>query len=74
VKEIRVTFPAALPSLPNFLRSTRDGVVLDIADASDESLREIGAAWTEELVAHAQRRRGARKRAADAGLGESACG
>ena len=46
------------PRVPNFLHMT-DGQTIPIQGITDEGLREIGEAWTEELVAKAQRQRAA---------------
>jgi hypothetical protein len=53
----KVTVKAAVnvPKVPNFLRY--GGGTIDVAHVADEYLRELGAAWTEELIANAQRRR-----------------
>lgn len=52
---ITVKAMVELPILPNFLRY--DGGTIPIAEVSDEDLRDIGTAWTLELVKLAQRRR-----------------
>lgn len=54
-KTVTVKAMVLLPSVPNFIRY--DGGTIPIADFSDEDLREIGAAWIEELIALAQKRR-----------------
>ena len=51
-----------LPSLPNFIRAKetmkgQERSVIDVADFSDEELREIGKEWTEALIEHARERR-----------------
>lgn len=53
-----------LPSLPNFLRfesQREDGESVDVADLTDEQLRELGTEWQTALVRHAQARRHNRK-------------
>ncbi len=44
------------PRIPNFLHMA-DGHSLPIEAITDEGLREIGEAWTEALIAEAQKRR-----------------
>lgn len=50
-----------LPTLPNFIKvaGERD-VIMDVKNLSDEALRDIGSAWTEQLVIHAAKRRAAK--------------
>lgn len=55
-RTLSVKAEVELPMLPNFLRMT-DGQSLPIEAVTDDTLRELGAAWTESLVEHAQRRR-----------------
>ena len=50
-----------LPTLPNILRTEGDEAV-DVSTLDREQLREIGHAWTEALVRHAEKRRGERHR------------
>lgn len=47
---------AELPSVPNFVQIAALGSKgkLPISDLTDEQLRELGAAWTEKLIAHAR--------------------
>jgi uncharacterized Zn-finger protein len=45
-----------LPTLPNFLRMT-DGQRLPVQAVGESGLRELGAAWTDALVEHAEKRR-----------------
>jgi len=55
--KIKVKAEVELPQLPNFLRyGSENQFAMDVADVSEESLRQIGAAWTEELVKHAAKR------------------
>ena len=44
-----------VPLTPNFLKYR--GHAFPIADFDDEELRELGARWTEALIAKAQKRR-----------------
>ena len=44
------------PSVPNYIRRT-DGQMMPLSAFTDDALREIGAAWTEGLIANAQRQR-----------------
>lgn len=39
-----------VPRVPNFLRFTSGEGTISIADITDESLRGLGAEWTEALV------------------------
>lgn len=41
------------PALPNFLRQ-KGGSLISVEDVSEESLREIGKVWTEQLVQKAK--------------------
>lgn len=49
---------ADLPRIPDFILLT-NGSKFSIADFTTEQLRQIGEAWTEELIQTAQARRGA---------------
>jgi hypothetical protein len=46
-----------LPTLPNFIRDTKDEPV-GIETLSEEQLREIGQKWTDALVRKARERKG----------------
>ncbi len=48
-----------LPMLPNFIRWGSGSAVTscDVADLTDDQLTALGAAWTEALLKHAQKRR-----------------
>lgn len=46
-----------VPRVPNFLQRIGDEANMAIEDLTDEELRAIGKLWTDELVAHATRRR-----------------
>ena len=50
-----------VPILPNFIISDRDGLYIPVSSFTDAELRQIGDAWTNELVRHAARKRGADK-------------
>lgn len=54
-----------LPKLPNYLKRGESmnemGEMVDVADLSDAALKIIGECWTNELIAHAARRRKIRK-------------
>lgn len=52
---VKLSVEAKLPRLPNFIDV--DGVSRDVADFDDETLEEIGKAWTAELLRHAAVRR-----------------
>lgn len=52
-QKITVTAQVEIPRVPNFLRMT-DGKSLPVYAASEKSLREIGALWTEALVQRAK--------------------
>ena len=53
---LKVTVDVGVPHVPNFLRRS-DGTTFPIDGLTDEGLREVGKAWTEALVARAQKRR-----------------
>jgi hypothetical protein len=59
-KTIHVRAFITLPRLPNFLLCEGGGS-MDVADITDESIKEIGQQWTEALLAHAQERRNKQK-------------
>jgi len=54
-KIINVKIDVKIPLVPVFLRYP-DGCI-SIADITDEGLKEIGKAWTEELLKKANERR-----------------
>jgi hypothetical protein len=56
MQTLKVTFDCELPVLPNFLRSPQ-GQTIDVADCTDDGLRELGQKWTDALIEHAGRRR-----------------
>lgn len=49
-----------IPRVPNFFILT-DGSKVPISAISDQGLREVGAAWTEDLVARAKEQAKERK-------------
>ena len=51
---LTVTATVEMPKVPGYFYMSDHGIVL-IEDITDEGLREIGEAWTEELIAAAQR-------------------
>lgn len=64
MREITVTTKVQLPRVPNFILldgSKSDGAKLDVADLSDEVLRDLGAEWTHALLANAAARREVRE-------------
>lgn len=62
-KTVTVKASVKLPNLPNFLiiSETPEGAsapgTIDVADITDEALRQLGKEWTEALVEHARLRR-----------------
>lgn len=46
-----------LPMTPNFLRTADKDLPIDVADLTEEQLREIGAMWTKALIKKAVDRR-----------------
>jgi hypothetical protein len=48
-----VTAEVETPRVPNFIRQS-NGRMLPLCALEEESLREIGAAWTEDLVTRAR--------------------
>lgn len=59
-ERITVTATVTLPRPPNFLRYG-DEQSIDVADITDESLQQIGEAWTKALLEHAEKRRSQRE-------------
>lgn len=65
--EVKVAYKIKLPSVPNFMSFEKpparwqDGWKadsgIDVAELSDETLREVGAQWTEALLENARKRR-----------------
>lgn len=62
----RVTMEVETPMVPNFLRLS-DGQSVPLCAVTEDGLREIGKAWTEELIRRAQEQAEARKQEADRG-------
>lgn len=60
-REISVQSPmkVQVPLVPNFLR-TASGTC-PVSDFDDESLRAIGKAWTEDLIARAKEQRASKE-------------
>lgn len=60
--EITVKAHVVVPRVPNFVKLVGAGedTKLDIADIPDGSLRALGAAWTDALLANAIERRASR--------------
>lgn len=54
---VKTTRTLLLPMLPNFIRGQNDEAV-DVADMTEEQLRELGAKWIEALVRKSRERRG----------------
>lgn len=61
---IKTDIHLKLPMLPNFIVGTSDQEAnsvkehkFDVADLDDDQLTAFGAAWTEALLEHAQKRR-----------------
>lgn len=57
-KTITVQAEVRVPQPPNFLRYEDE--TIDVADISDDSLRALGTAWTDQLLENAAARRRAR--------------
>lgn len=55
--DIELPTSLRLPGPPNYITSVDGKLTLDVADLSDEVLRDIGEQWAEALVEHATRRR-----------------
>ncbi len=51
------TVKVLLPRPPNFLRTQEGGHPIPVGSIPDEQLRELGKAWTEQLLAHAAMKR-----------------
>ncbi len=62
-KTITVTADVQMPRVPAFLKY--GGGTLDIADVDDKSLKELAAAWTNELLDSAKKRRAERSTTGD---------
>lgn len=54
---IEVAAEAKVPKAPNYVTSADDRLTLRVGDLTDESLRKIATAWTENLFANAERQR-----------------
>lgn len=46
-----------IPRVPNFIREDGGDGNFSVADFTDEQLREIGSAWTDDLIENAKRKR-----------------
>jgi len=55
MKTIYVTAKIQIPMPPNFLRD-EDGNAIGIEAIDESGLREIGEAWTEELIERAKKK------------------
>lgn len=58
--KITAEYDVEVPETVNFLRvptKGRGNKTIDVADVSDETLREIGERWTEALIENARERR-----------------
>ena len=53
----KATLDIDTPMTPNFLRMKGQDVGIPIGVFTDADLRNVGRAWTEELIAKAQERR-----------------
>ena len=51
---LTVTATVKMPEVPGYFYMSDNGI-MRIEDITDEGLREIGEAWTDELIATAQR-------------------
>jgi hypothetical protein len=64
-RRLKVQADIQLPTLPNYVRlvGLSDAAAgLDVADLTDASLMEIGAAWSRALLEHAKNRRAEREK------------
>lgn len=59
-QKINVHAEVEVPRVPNFLRFDNGEQSISIADITDESLRGLGAEWTESLVQRAAEIRASR--------------
>ncbi len=57
MKKVTVTAEIEIPNTPNFLRMA-DGQTLPISAVGENSLKEIGEAWTLALINKARKQRG----------------
>ena len=55
-RTVKATVRVLTPMVPNFVQTT-DGQTVAVSTLTDDELREIGANWTEELIAKAHRQR-----------------
>lgn len=53
---VRLERRLKMPTLPNFIRDAATDEPVDIADLTEDQLREIGKAWTDALVRKARER------------------
>lgn len=51
--KLRVTMSIETPTVPNFLK-LEDGQTVPLCAVTDDGLREVGAAWTQALLARAR--------------------
>jgi hypothetical protein len=56
VISLNVRATIEIPTVPNALRRA-DGIMMNVCDFTDESLKRIGAEWTKALIANAERQR-----------------
>lgn len=63
-KPERVTIAVELetPNVPNFIRARHGEGLVSVAELDEATLRMIGRAWTEKLVAHAAKKKAERGR------------
>jgi hypothetical protein len=55
-EKVMVEAEVEMPKPPSYFRYGKDQVV-DVKDISEEHLKIIGVAWTENLIVHAANRR-----------------
>jgi hypothetical protein len=55
--ELGLNVAVQMPTIPNFIKTEFDGreAIIPIFHVSEANLRKIGEAWTEALVAQAQK-------------------
>lgn len=61
-QKITVVAEIVVPKVPNFLRFESGEGVISVGDVTDESLRGLGAEWTEALLKRAAEQRDERDR------------
>lgn len=54
-KTLAVTMSVTIPMLPNYVQTSAGKVGVEML--TDDALRQLGAEWTNCLIAHAQKRR-----------------